>query len=149
MMEPSLLPSNDLTDQEISLKFSEYTPEVPEKGFVPAYIFNIIKDEKKVGEVKFKAGTNEHILFAGHFGYGIEPNSRGHHYAERAVRLLLPFAKKLGFKRIIITCNPANIASRRTCERLGAELKGIYPIPENHSMYQRGERDVCRYELPI
>ena len=48
-----------------------------------------------------------------------------------------------------ITCNPDNIASRRTCERLGAEMKGVIDVPPGHILYARGERQKCRYRIAL
>jgi tagatose 1,6-diphosphate aldolase len=52
-------------------------------------------------------------------------------------------------KTLWITCNPDNYASRRTCERLGAEMVEIVPLPSNNVLYQRGEREKCRYRLDL
>jgi tagatose 1,6-diphosphate aldolase len=46
-------------------------------------------------------------------------------------------------------CRPENSASRRTCEMVGAELADIVDLPEDHNMYQRGYRQVCRYRLTL
>ena len=51
--------------------------------------------------------------------------------------------------RLWITCNPDNLASRRTCERLGAKLVETVPIPKTHTFYQRGERAKCRFLLEL
>lgn len=49
-------------------------------------------------------------------------------------------------EKLIITCNPDNIASRKTCENLGANLLEIVDVPEENDLYQRGEKEKCRYE---
>ena len=46
-----------------------------------------------------------------------------------------------------ITCNPDNLASRRTCELAGAEFMGIVDLPPDSDMYLEGERQKCRYLL--
>jgi tagatose 1,6-diphosphate aldolase len=61
--------------------------------------------------------------------------------------LLLPLARSHGLMTIWITCNPDNFASRRTCELAGATLVEIVDLPEDNDMYQRGERQKCRYRL--
>ena len=63
---------------------------------------------------------------------------------------MLPLAKRHGMRRMWITCNPDNAASRRTCERLGATLVDTVPIPPDHPFRLRGEIAKCRYviELP-
>jgi tagatose 1,6-diphosphate aldolase len=102
------------------------------------------------GGIGFRVGqTRDLELYSGHFGYNVYPPARGNHYAERACRLLLPLARAHGLRRIWITCNPDNWASRRTCERLGCKLAEIVAVPRNHVLYQKGEREKCRYWLDI
>jgi tagatose 1,6-diphosphate aldolase len=48
-----------------------------------------------------------------------------------------------------ITCNPENIASRRTCEAAGADFVEIVDLPSDIDMYQEGERQKCRYRLKL
>jgi tagatose 1,6-diphosphate aldolase len=52
-------------------------------------------------------------------------------------------------KKVIISCNPNNIPSRRTCEKVGASLKNIVDLPTDNDLYQRGERQTCIYEWEI
>ena len=85
----------------------------------------------------------------GHIGYNVYPPARGAHLAERACRLIQPLARAHGVNPLWITCNPDNIASRRTIERLGAELIEILPLPANHPLRQEGETTKCRYRLTI
>ena len=88
-------------------------------------------------------------MHLGHIGYNVYPPARGHHYAERSCRLLFPLARAYGMSTLWITCNPDNIASRRTCERLGGELIDIVDLPASHILYQRGERQKCRYRIDL
>ena len=78
----------------------------------------------------------------------MEPEHRGRRYAARGVRLLLPLAARHGIDPLWITCNPENLASRRTCELAGAELVEVVDLPPGEEMYQAGERQKCRYRLP-
>jgi len=87
--------------------------------------------------------------YLGHIGYHVLPPARGHRYAERACRLILPLARAHGFRSLWITCNPDNTPSRRTCERLGAELVEIIPVPRENPLYQQGDREKCRYRLEL
>jgi len=88
-------------------------------------------------------------MYYGHVGYNVFPPARGRHFAERACRLVLPLARAHGMRELWITCNPENAASRRTCERLGATLIEVVDLPEGFPLYQRGERQKCRYRLDI
>jgi tagatose 1,6-diphosphate aldolase len=89
------------------------------------------------------------VMFNGQMGYMVYPPARGRHFAERAVRLLFPLARRHGINPLWITCNPDNFASRRTCERLGGQLVEIVPVPAENALYARGEREKCRYRIDL
>jgi len=72
---------------------------------------------------------------------------RGHRYAARAVRLLLPLARRLGLDPLWITCDPENAASRRTLELAGAELVETVDVPPDCVIFQSGHPRKCRYRL--
>lgn len=100
------------------------------------------------GTISFRVSNTDHIrLYSGHIGYGVFPPARGCSYAQRAVQLIQPLAKAHGMDHLWITCNPDNLASRRTCEKLGAKFVEIIDIPAHNSLYLKGERHKCRYQL--
>ncbi|MGH7214293.1 MAG: GNAT family N-acetyltransferase, partial [Tepidisphaeraceae bacterium] len=100
------------------------------------------------GGIGLRIGMNHELeMYSGHLGYHVYPASRGNHYAERACRLLLPLARRHGIAPVWITCNPDNAASRRTCERLGAEFVETVRVPDSHEFFHRGERHKCRYRI--
>jgi len=68
------------------------------------------------------------VQYFGHIGYGVHPLFRGHRYAARACRLVLPVLAHHDIDPIWITCNPDNVPSRRTCELIGAELINIVDL---------------------
>lgn len=103
-----------------------------------------------VGGIGLRISSTPTIeMYYGHFGYHVYPAARGRYYAERACRLLLPLARRHGFKSLWITCNPENTASRRTCERLGARLIDVVAVPPDDMLYARGETQKCRYRLDV
>ena len=59
------------------------------------------------------------------------------------------FARRLGLSPLWITCNPENVASRRTCERAGGTLVETVKLPPDHPLYQKGERAKCRYRFEV
>ena len=67
------------------------------------------------------ASTFELFLYSGHIGYEVQEKHRGRRHAARSVRLLFPLAKRLGLDPLWITCEPENIASRKTCEIAGGK----------------------------
>jgi predicted acetyltransferase len=105
---------------------------------------------RMAGGISLRVGSNSAIeLYYGHFGYHVYPAARGHHFAERACRLLLPLARAHAMKTLWITCNPDNAASRRTCQRLQATLVDIVPVPRSDPLYARGDHEKCRFRLDL
>ncbi len=142
----------ELADGELQLALVERYPGDPARGYVPAYRFRmrLAGQREPIGSIELRIGdTPDLVTYGGHIGYAVEPPYRGHHYAARACRLLLPLARRHGFTTLWITCNPDNLASRRTCELLGAELAEIVDLPPSSDMYHRGMRQKCRYRLQI
>lgn len=131
-------------------------PANTEKGTVPAYHFWMrLRPEfdppvPMAGGCNLRIGQTSNIeLYLGHIGYGVYPPARGRGYAARAVRLLMPLARRMGINPLWITCNPDNWASRRTCERAGGRLVNIVPLPPDHPMFERGERHKCRFRFDL
>lgn len=52
-------------------------------------------------------------------------------------------------KELWMTCSPDNLASRCTCELLGAVFVETVDLPEDIDMYREGERQKCRYRLQL
>jgi len=141
-----------LVDGDLELLLIDKYPGDPALRWAPAYRFKmtLVGRNDLVGRIDLRMGNTEHILmYAGHIGYGVEEAHRGHHYAARACRLLMPLARSHGMQELWITCNPDNIASRRTCELAGATFVEIVDLPRETDMYRHGERQKCRYRLDL
>lgn len=144
------LDPGQLVDDDLALVLAATKPAEPSNGLVPVYIFTMIHQPTSatMGSIQLRAGNTDMIQFyAGHIGYAIEPRYRGHRYAARSCRLLFPLARAHTLDPLWITCNPENIASRRTCELAGGRLVDIVELPPGSSMYDRGERRKCRYRI--
>jgi predicted acetyltransferase len=141
-----------LIDRDLMLVLWERHPADAVKGYVPTYRFELRRtgSDEKIGYIDLRVGNNDKLrLYAGHIAYGVEPLHRGHHYAARACRLLYPLARQHEMKELWITCNPDNLASRRTCELAGGSFVEIVDLPEYIDMYQEGERQKCRYRIDL
>lgn len=139
-----------LNDGEIMLKVTRTDPEIPQKQFVPAYKFDIcLADGTKIGKCDLRLGHNAKLYIGGNIGYGIDEAYRGHHYAEKACRLLFKLAKKHGLGYVYITCAPGNAASYKTIEAAGCRFVGMAQIPQDDDMYKNGMRlaKIYRKEL--
>ena len=140
-----------LKDDEITLSLNHTSPGDPARGWVPAYHFDIVDGAgQKMGVCDLRIGYNDKLYYGGHIGYRVEAPFRGHHYAEKACRLLFLLAKRHDMSHLIITCNPDNIPSRRTCERLGGELVEIAELPEDNDMRREdGETRKCIFRFSL
>lgn len=133
-------------DGELSLYALHETPGVPEKNWAPSYVFDILCKGQHAGFINLRVGYNDGIYYSGQIGYMIEHDYRGHGYAARACRLLLPYLQAHGMRAVIITNDPENIASRRTCEKLGADMVRIAEMPQWHDLYKENRRWQCIWE---
>lgn len=142
---------SNLGDDELELICLKQSPGNPQKNYVPYYTFGIrlVGSSSIIGHVNFRVGFNTNIYYAGHIGFAIDKEYRGHSYAAKACRLLKPLALKHGLKHLLITNNPENIPSRRTCEKLGARLIRIVDLPKDNEMYLAGERGKCIYQWDL
>ena len=146
------LDPGELRDGELQLILTERVPADAAKGHVPAYHFTMTIAERGdvVGEIGLRLGESDfQIKYAGQVGYDVEAPYRGHRFASRSCTLLFPLARAHGFTELWITCDPANLASRRTCELSGGELVEIVTLPEDVDMHAKGERLKCRYRIRL
>ena len=97
------------------------------------------------------ASVSTHAIerYAGHLGLRGVPAFRGNRLAERSCRLILPLARRHGFHELWITCNPDNWPSRRTCERLGAELIDTVDVPRDSDVFAPGSERKCATFSPM
>jgi predicted acetyltransferase len=137
-----------LSDYEIDLRIKAKIPANTEKGYVPAYKYNIFlhNTNTNVGFIDIRIGYTESLYYGGHIGYTVFEQFRGNNYALKACRLIKQVASAHEMKKLYITCNPNNIPSRRTCEKLGLKLIEIAKLPPYNDMYLEGEREVCIFE---
>jgi tagatose 1,6-diphosphate aldolase len=139
-------------DGDLRLVLAECTQAENGPWGVPAYSFRMqAADGNYIGRIRLRVGWSEEVIrYAGQVGYAVEPAHRGHRYAERACRLIIPLAKRHGMSSLWITCQPANMQSRRTLERLGADYVGVIDVPPTYPLEAGAERKkMCfRLELP-
>ncbi len=142
-----LIPAG-LSDDTLELEFVGF--EDHPAHHVPTYQFHMVHRQTRevVGNIRLSIGSTDHLVrYAGHIGYGVPAEHRGHGYAARAVRLLVPFAHRLEIDPLWITCDPENISSRRTLELAGAEFVEIINVPADCIIHRTGHPRKCRYRL--
>ena len=143
------------------IRYSGDVVDLVQEQDIPANVFNdnthsilfgIYKHGScvKVGTCDLRIGNDPTLYYAGNIGYNVVSVHRGHGYAYHACRVLLPVARDVyGFEKLLITCSPDNIASRRTLEKLNGTLLETVPVPEDHWLYRRGEtiKNIYEYDL--
>ena len=136
----------NLSFGEVTLILDSIKPGDAARGMVPYYHFRIRDAEgADVGHINLRVGDTEHIrVCAGHVGYKIAPEFRGHRYAYQACRALAPFIRTI-YDAVVLTCAPTNMPSIRTIERLGATFIDEIAVPESDPTYLRGSRIKRQY----
>ena len=143
------LDTSFLENDEIKLCLKKTVDGDPEKEWLPAYHFAVCnKNGQEMGACDLRVGHNLKTYYGGNIGYSIKEEYRGHHYAGKACILLFELARKHGMDHIIITCDPDNHASRKTCEYAGCELVEIAELPEDNDMrLSSGKTEKCIYRI--
>lgn len=123
-----------------------YPPE-EEMGFGRNYDYMIVEhgQRKEAGRISLRLGESECVYYFGHIGYHVDPPFRGHSYARRACELLRPLILLHGKENVVITCDPDNWPSRKTCIRLGCELERTVDVPEPIQKRWLISARKCRY----
>lgn len=145
------LDTSFLENDEIKLVLHRTAEADPVRNWVPAYHFHICDRLGNVmGSCDLRIGYSEGLYYGGHIGYAVKEEYRGRHYAAKACELLFLLAKKHGMDHLFITCDPDNMPSRKTCERLNGRLLEIAQLPEDNDMrVMDGDTEKCVYRFDI
>ncbi len=132
--------------EDITVVFDSLIDGDPAKGFMPAYHYRIIdSNSNDVGHTNFRIGDSEHIRkAAGHIGFEVKAEYRGHRFAKKACLALAPWVRELS-ETVIITADPDNLPSIKTIEAIGALFDDEVSVPPNDPHYKRGSRLKRRY----
>lgn len=136
-----------LTDGVIDLvPYNAYPPD-REMGFGECHDFIITPHGKRreAGRISLRLGESPCVYYFGHIGYHVDPPFRGNRYAMRACMLLRELILSRGRGSVVITTDPDNLPSRRTCELLGCELERIVDVPRRISDRWEISAVKCRY----
>ncbi|MBR3494924.1 MAG: GNAT family N-acetyltransferase [Clostridia bacterium] len=136
-----------LSDGEIDLIPVRTLDADPEMQFGREYTWIIAPhgSRREMGEIALRLGESPCVYCFGHIGYHVDPPYRGHHYALKACRLIEPLIRREGKSSVVITCDPDNTPSRRTCEELGCALERTVRVPAWIRAHWSISEVKCRY----
>ena len=138
--------------EEIDLVVDHEVKPSAFNDFVPSVVYDITLHgmTERIGTCDLRLGMNDRLYYAGNIGYRIYPEWRGHGYAYQACLILFDQAKNVyGIDRLIITCSPGNVPSKKTLEKLGGRYVETVDVPPDHWLCERGEtvKDIYEYRL--
>lgn len=113
--------------------------KVAAAGRVPDSVFFLLDEERDrlLGAVNIRHYLNETLLQSGgHIGLGIRPGERCKGYATEMIRLALEECKKLGIRRVLMTCDKENIGSAKSIMKNGGVLENEF-LNEDGEVEQR------------
>ncbi len=115
-------------------------PESVPEGQVQATQFIYVResDQRLVGMLQVRHYFNEYLeKYAGNIGYSVRPDERRKGYATAMLREALPFCRRIGLDRVLISCLVENEGSRRTILANGGVYESTVHVPNKDVDVQR------------
>ena len=109
------------------------------EGYVPSEVFLgvRIEDDKVVGIIDYRHPLTPFLLkYGGNIGYSILPSERQKGYASEMLKLLLAICREFGEKKVLLTCDKTNGASRKTIIKNDGVLES--EIPDDVGLSESG-----------
>ena len=110
-------------------------PKKVPSHLVPATQFFFVRkcDNRLVGMIQIRHHFNEYLeKYAGHIGYSVRPSERRKGYAKEMLKMLLPFCRKIGLDRVLITCDYDNVGSEKTILANGGVYESTVHEPDEN-----------------
>jgi len=108
---------------ELRSQAREDTPRPPSR--VPTTVLWWVAGDTYLGRLAIRHRLNAGLRqIGGHIGYDVRPSARGQGHGTAMLQAALPFAARLGIDPALVTCDRANVASRRVIEAAGGRYAG-------------------------
>ncbi len=104
---------------------------------------------RKAGELSARFGESRALFYVGHIGYHIDMPYRGHYYALEACRAAAAILRREELRTAVITTDPDNIASRKTCIALGCIEESTVSVPPDGRVLWQISACKVRYIWPL
>ncbi|MDD2562089.1 MAG: GNAT family N-acetyltransferase [Eubacteriales bacterium] len=139
----------ELMGKGFALRLAASGQRDKESGIEAGFTFDIIppNGRRSAGYVSVRLGESPELYYLGHIGYRVYEGYRGQGYAARAVGRLMPLMRGMGLNSIVITTDPDNMPSRKTCENLGCVLERVAQVPPQYQPVCMMSKAKCRYIL--
>lgn len=137
--------------ERISIRKAKFYRADDMEDGCPFVEYGIFYGHRYVGSIELSLKMTDYSFYYGNIGYHILHKYRGHHFAKSACILLMQEAlSKYAMQEFIITCNPDNIASIKTIEKLPkVTFLGKVAVPKDHRLYQKGEKEKLVYRVSL
>lgn len=98
----------------------EKDPSKLKPGRVPATVLWLVEGNEYIGRISIRHELNENLLhWGGHIGYEIRPSRQKQGNGRLILKLGIEKAKELGLKKVLVTCDEDNEASKKIIEGNG------------------------------
>ena len=105
---------------------------------VPETIYWLVDDGEFIGRLELRHELNDHLLeVGGHIGYSIRPSRRQSGYGTLILDLALQKACEFGMEKVLLTCDPDNVASRKIIEKNGGEFENRIDVVRDGMEYHK------------
>ncbi len=105
---------------------------------VPATLYWLVRGRRILGTLRLRHELNARLrIEGGHIGYDVRPSERRKGYATRMLAMALEVCRRLGYRRVLVTCNEENVASEKVIRANGGVYDGKDPSPETGKLVKR------------
>lgn len=105
---------------------------LPSERVIATQFMLVNEDDRIIGMIQVRHYFNDYLSkYGGHIGYSVRPSERRKGYAKLMLSTALPFCRRIGLNKVLITCIDGNIGSEKTIVANG----GVY----ESSIYEEKE----------